>query len=467
MTKDYDTFVKFWIKDLPYIFIKNPKLEDCQRRYLVHGNTKIYHNKKYIDLYTVLNNKKQPNAYLLPPRHKKMCRNYFMVMNPYSDSIKLKINGEFITSSSYGDAWKAASTIFCKREWNVVDTIGRVKLYNILQRPPCKHYGIKFVFDLRKRVYSSVKIKNSNRLNGRYILSKGIANVKHPMYPKRDVKKVYEILPPNFPKKVYDNRYTFKYQNYHWGQLKLLLSEIDFLINFSGKSKVVVYAGAAPGNHIPFLARMFPDRIFILYDPELDAKFVIRPTPNIVIRKEYFTDEIARMYNGQHVMFITDIRTPKPKSSQKFEDLIRENMAMQKKWIKLMNPWNSLMKFRLPFDKGDTKYLKGYVFLQTFAKKDSTERRLVPTTYDEVKYNHTHSEEQMFYFNTEYRNRSFLDLDPFFGVNYDTYRSYIILRRYIESLKISGVDIRVAVLALMMNIEQVMKNKVFSDLLLK
>eukprot|EP01113_Clastostelium_recurvatum_P023758 TRINITY_DN2832_c0_g1_i4.p1 TRINITY_DN2832_c0_g1~~TRINITY_DN2832_c0_g1_i4.p1 ORF type:complete len:249 (+),score=62.08 TRINITY_DN2832_c0_g1_i4:51-797(+) len=67
----------------------------------------------------------------------------------------------------------------------------------------------------------------------------------------------------------------------HWGQRKLLLSEIEFLSRFasasaagpssssssSSSSMVVVYAGAAPGTHIPFLQRLFPRLRWILVDP--------------------------------------------------------------------------------------------------------------------------------------------------------------------------------------------------------
>ncbi len=61
----------------------------------------------------------------------------------------------------------------------------------------------------------------------------------------------------------------------HCGQLKLLLSEIEYLTriveqhkrNNNGKHVVVVYAGAGPGHHIDMLADMFPDFKFLLVDP--------------------------------------------------------------------------------------------------------------------------------------------------------------------------------------------------------
>ena len=57
----------------------------------------------------------------------------------------------------------------------------------------------------------------------------------------------------------------------HAGQLKLLCSEIAFLNTFKGHPYTVVYAGAAPGTHIPRLALMFPEMRFILVDPQPSA----------------------------------------------------------------------------------------------------------------------------------------------------------------------------------------------------
>ena len=52
-----------------------------------------------------------------------------------------------------------------------------------------------------------------------------------------------------------------------WGQRKLLLMELEFLTNFSKDGDTVLYVGAGPGDHIPFLAgQLFPKLKFILYD---------------------------------------------------------------------------------------------------------------------------------------------------------------------------------------------------------
>ncbi len=54
-----------------------------------------------------------------------------------------------------------------------------------------------------------------------------------------------------FPIREYSQHVRWK--NRHWGQLKLLLSEIEFLTPYYECNYLVVYAGAAPGVHVPIL----------------------------------------------------------------------------------------------------------------------------------------------------------------------------------------------------------------------
>src|SRR5579863_5410862 len=92
----------------------------------------------------------------------------------------------------------------------------------------------------------------------------------------------------------------------HWGQRKLLLTEIQFLVNYwdirSVPNPVIVYAGAAPGIHIPLLSRMFPSFIFYLYDPQ---PFAIKGSSTINIYNQKFTNEDAKKWaNKSNVFFI-------------------------------------------------------------------------------------------------------------------------------------------------------------------
>jgi hypothetical protein len=53
----------------------------------------------------------------------------------------------------------------------------------------------------------------------------------------------------------------------HWGQRKLLLTEIEFLTRYGHLSDTVIYAGAAPGTHTAVLAALFPKHKFHLHSP--------------------------------------------------------------------------------------------------------------------------------------------------------------------------------------------------------
>ena len=73
---------------------------------------------------------------------------------------------------------------------------------------------------------------------------------------------------------------------------------------------LVVYAGAAPGNHIPFLSFLFPFVTFLCVDPRA---FDIHETARLQIDRRMFTDDYARALareNGDRLLlFISDIRS--------------------------------------------------------------------------------------------------------------------------------------------------------------
>lgn len=116
----------------------------------------------------------------------------------------------------------------------------------------------------------------------------------------------------------------------HWGQRKLLLSEIEFLTLYSQHSSnmLVVYAGAAPGTHTNFLANLFPHLRFVLVDP---APFDTKPSDSIVVRRDYFTNAIAREYRDSltPVLFISDVRSTDFKmTDEERESRVRQGLLL-------------------------------------------------------------------------------------------------------------------------------------------
>lgn len=213
----------------------------------------------------------------------------------------------------------------------------------------------------------------------------------------------------------------------HFGQKKLFLSELFFLTKYGHLSDLVLYAGAAPGTHIPYLMKLFPYHHFILVDP---APFKLKYPPNykssiekrLVTINSYFTDDLAMefikfimdndKYKNKKLLFISDIRSGSDSERVQgvWEKNIIENNEMQNNWIKILNPIKSLLKFRTPFKEGYTKCYYGDIYLQPFANYDSAETRLIcGPDYNMSLYDNFKHERQMVYHNLNIRNQKIIN----------------------------------------------------------
>lgn len=301
---------------------------------------------------------------------------------------------------------------------------------------------------------------------------------------------------------INDNSKKLKYEeqeratkSIHWGQRKLLMSEIEFFTLYLGKDikdPLCVYVGAASGTHIAILSNMFPSLQFHLYDPN---KFAITETNRIKIFNEYFTDKIAKTYAGRNnVFFISDIRTvdsegnfkkaleevgitkfdrndkpegpydlikkAKSKSNEKNEKGIWEDMENQQNWVLIINPIHALLKFRLPWPQeyvdGEpvdrtVSYLKGIVFWQPWAGQNSTETRLKPIknnkgNYEKADWSIVEYEQWCAFHNrvdrveTVYQNIFTDTIDPILAPellnDYDSVAEAYLLKMYFNSIGI-------------------------------
>ena len=228
----------------------------------------------------------------------------------------------------------------------------------------------------------------------------------------------FRLLEDDFPEEKYKPREKDEDRTtVHYGQRKLFLSEVEFLTNVcseipdkSFKKLVVIYAGAAPGIHIGFLSEMFPFIRFVLIDP---AKFQVETSEKIEIYQEYFTDEMALRFKEDYSdylrLFISDIRRFGPGTKltdEEVESEILEDMNHQMNWYKLLDPFRSLLKFRLPYvenrnnAKTKIEYLDGDIYFQIWPPCSSSETRLYVRDNAKLKsYECTKYENQLFRFN--------------------------------------------------------------------
>ena len=216
-------------------------------------------------------------------------------------------------------------------------------------------------------------------------------------------------LAPDSPQTDYNRNQPTKVR--HRGQLKLLLSEMAFLQPYRSVPHVVVYAGAAPGLHVPILAGMFPYMRFILIDPHPSA-IADGQLPNVVTLEVRMTDQMAEemgnRYADSPLLFISDVRVGIPieeeptEASHDHQTRVHRDMVAQMGWYRRLRPRAGLLKFRLPWDlETNTNYLSGTILFPIFGRPFTHEARLVVQGPDPpiTTYNNTTYERQMAYFN--------------------------------------------------------------------
>jgi len=426
MEEAVDRYIGFWIIDLPYVF--DTDLDNVfggesltSRRYLLHENAIVYdEDGKKDKLYRLIH---QAPLYLFDPRKMTGCLRFFMVMNPYimNEKDSVHINGSKLSLPNDNPIYLRLPRILSMIDYPPYLMIAEKKMRwkgFVPDRSHNHRYNIKPALINKVRGYNGL-LNRVEAENYRY------------RNPDREYPNPIRSLPDDFPQASWSSR--IKTRNLHWGQLKLLMGEIDFLnwADTDDNIHIVVYAGAAPGNHIPFLSLLFPKLFFILYDP---ADFDIEPSSTIVIRQEFFTDEVAHLYKGMGVIFISDIRLGSD-NEKEHEHLVHKDNCSMERWVEIMEPMRASLKFRFPFDWKDPsyRYLNGTIHVQQFAPPTSAETRLwIGSDRDKRLYDVKSYEEKLFYYNTEYRNRSFLDLEPIFGINFDTWATFQILLEYLQ-----------------------------------
>lgn len=191
----------------------------------------------------------------------------------------------------------------------------------------------------------------------------------------------------------------------HWGQLKLFLTTLQFLIKYIGKSDPlinIIYAGSAPGSNIALLADMFPNTRWYLIDPAPFIPELHKHKQMIEIKNEFFTENLAKYYYNlfknrdklSKLYFISDIRL-----SPDDESVIKDN-NINIVWHNIIQPDYSFLKFRCPYDGEFYDYYKGDVYIQPYAPVSSTESRLVlKKELEKEKYNINEYQGKFLYFN--------------------------------------------------------------------
>jgi Poly A polymerase regulatory subunit len=218
----------------------------------------------------------------------------------------------------------------------------------------------------------------------------------------------------------------------YFGQLKLFISELEFLTPFHDQDIVVVYGGAAPGYHLPFVIALFPKMKFILVDPDrmalqnissdiattlenvfdfsLDSVMSRVQFHNRILTADEDCDPATHLWIGslrgdKPMLFISDIRNVEiglnKDSAASHQTIIHDDMELQQRLALVLRAESSLLKFRLPWqsvggiDHRNYPYLScSHMRYQVYTSHASHEARIVVskanldhiTVYDGLRY---------------------------------------------------------------------------------
>jgi hypothetical protein len=253
---------------------------------------------------------------------------------------------------------------------------------------------------------------------------------------------VVTVMTDNSP--THHHQPNFSYSTKHAGQIKLLLSELQLLTTYSADGDVVLYVGAAPGQHIPYVIALFPMLTFYLCDPR---EFAVQPSDRVIVDNDYF--DVIRFndwYQHQRgkLILISDIRRTsrtQHATNAEYDEHIHSDMLLQQEWVMQLQPAYSLLKFKLPLSGDEYSYLDGTVLWPAYARQSSSETRLLVTSNHRSKlYNINHYNEATSAFNTitrsSYHTHELGKLSPYLDHCHDCVMCHIILSDYLRYYKL-------------------------------
>ena len=144
-----------------------------------------------------------------------------------------------------------------------------------------------------------------------------------------------------------------------WLYRQLLLSEIEFLTEYSNESNcLVVYAGAASGIHLNYLSDLFPQVEFVLIDSNA---ILTEQNDRITIIEKNFNEKLAKKYakEERRILFICNKG-------------INDDLML---WQSNINSYASLLPIH--FCSTSFQFYDGRILLNLWSPRNSFECRLI------------------------------------------------------------------------------------------
>ena len=144
--------------------------------------------------------------------------------------------------------------------------------------------------------FDDAQSKKEKNLNINEKLSPHTLQNKNCVYSLKEFTAECRLITDESPRQKYQRRSKQDKTTFHFGQRKLMLSEIEFLTNVSkelseiDKKICLLYAGAAPDIHIAMLINMFPFIEYILVGPAKFEMDISKPIAKYKLTNDFFSD---------------------------------------------------------------------------------------------------------------------------------------------------------------------------------
>lgn len=272
-------------------------------------------------------------------------------------------------------------------------------------------------------------------------------------------RKIYLKLSDLTQEQKYEEKFQHPNKGVHYGQRKLLITEIMFLTMFADPDKVynVIYAGSAPSIKYPVLRELFKNCRFILIDPNPYSENVLSQPHlyfkgnfdsekikinshirTVIINDLCTMDLIEKLAHLGNILFISDIRTNLLANAPTEYDILF-NVAQHKSWLDILYNKDKDLKYMLKsrciftldqtehfdnfiklvgeipewklhgqkitevFKSGNLLDIDGEIYIQPWKGTHSTEVRIVGNNPEWVERKCISIESKLFYYNVNLR----------------------------------------------------------------
>jgi hypothetical protein len=249
---------------------------------------------------------------------------------------------------------------------------------------------------------------------------------------------VDRIITAGFPRKKYVEpaRENLNFE-FFWYYRRELIEEIEFLtLSLDSRTEpfTLLVIGAAQGYDLITLLALFPCMQLIVFDPKpIDIRLKLQ-ADRVSVFQQLFTEADAHRMKTRLEGVLVFMQCYTRIDGGK----LGENMERVRSWHHIVQPKRGAYEFTLPYDSdASTPFIEGERYLPVWSKEAGSDCRLITAedTDNEMEYCHRKHEDQMMYFNTEYRLNRFNYKGKV--LSYDEYTELKILEEFVRKFGVS------------------------------